>query len=47
MLLIDGAKYEEWIPASEGDLKQIVKEHANDIFGDQSIYPAFLPYSGI
>lgn len=38
MLLIDGVRYEEWIPTSEDELEQIVKEHAQDIFGEQSIY---------
>ena len=38
MLLIDGAKYEEWTPPSEDELEQMVKEHAQDIFGEQSIY---------
>ncbi len=38
MLLIDGVKYEEWTPATEDEFEQIVKEHAKDIFGEQSIY---------
>jgi len=38
MLLIDGVKYEEWPPGSEDEFEQIVKEHARDIFGEQSIY---------
>lgn len=38
MLLIDGAKYELWTPSTEDELEQIVKEHAQDIFGEQSIY---------
>ena len=38
MLLIDSVKYEEWPPANEGEFEQIVKEHAKDIFGEQSIY---------
>ena len=38
MLLIDGVKYEEWTPANEGEFEQIVKEHASDVFGEQSIY---------
>jgi hypothetical protein len=38
ILLIDGVKYEEWRPASEGEFEQVVKEHAKDIFGEQSIY---------
>jgi predicted small metal-binding protein len=38
MLLIDGVKYEERTPADEDELEQAVKEHAEDIFGEQSIY---------
>jgi len=41
MLLIDGVRYEEWIPQgprAEDELEQMVKEHAQDIFGEQSIY---------
>jgi len=38
MLLIDGVKYEEWTPTNEDEFEQIVKEHAKDIFGEQSIY---------
>jgi hypothetical protein len=38
MLLIDGIKYELWMPPSEAHFEQIVKEHAPDIFGEQSIY---------
>ncbi len=38
MLLIDGVKYELWTPPSEDEFGREVKEHANDIFGDQSIY---------
>ena len=39
MLLIDGVNYHEWTPRSEDEFEQIVKEHAKDIFGEQSIYP--------
>jgi len=38
MLLIDGVKYEMWMPPSEDALEQMVKEHAQDIFGEQSEY---------
>jgi hypothetical protein len=38
MLLIDGVRYEEWTPATEDGFEQVIKEHANDIFGEQSIY---------
>ncbi len=41
MLLIDGVRYEEWVPQgpkAEDELEQMVKEHAQDIFGEQSIY---------
>lgn len=38
MLLIDGVKYEVWVPPSEDEFERIVKEHARDIFGEQSEY---------
>ena len=38
MLLIDGVKYELWTPSTEDELEQMVKEHAQDIFGEKSIY---------
>ena len=38
MILIDGVKYHEWTPKSEEEFEQVVKEHAQDIFGEQSIY---------
>ncbi len=38
MLLIDGVKYELWTPPSEDEFEQVVKEHAQEIFGEQSIY---------
>lgn len=38
MLLIDGIRYERWSPPSESAFEEIVKEHARDIFGDNSIY---------
>jgi len=38
MLLIDGYKYERWMPASEDEFEEVVKEHALDIFGDNSVY---------
>jgi len=38
MLLIDGVKYELWTPPSEDEFERVVKEHAQDIFGEQSIY---------
>jgi len=38
MLLIDGVKYELWVPASEEELEKMVEEHSNDIFGEMSIY---------
>ena len=38
MLLIDGVRYELWTPSSEDEFEQVVKEHAQDIFGEQSIY---------
>lgn len=38
MLLIDGVRYEAWTPQNEYEFEQVVKEHAKDIFGEQSIY---------
>jgi hypothetical protein len=38
MLLIDGVKYELWTPPSEDDFEQVVKEHTQEIFSEQSIY---------
>ena len=38
MLVIDGVKYELWTPPSEDEFEQVVKEHAQDVFGEQSIY---------
>ena len=39
MLLIDGIKYEEWIPEKEvEEFQPIVKEHVQDIFGSKSKY---------
>ncbi len=41
MLLIDGVKYEEWVPEgprAEEEFEQVVKEHTQEIFGEQSIY---------
>ncbi len=38
MLLIDGVKYELWKPESEDAFEQVVKEHVQDIFGENSIY---------
>jgi hypothetical protein len=38
ILVIDGVKYEAWTPRDEDDFEQVVKEHAKDIFGEQSIY---------
>ena len=38
MLLIDGARYELWTPSSEEKLEEIVKEHASEIFGQDSVY---------
>ncbi len=38
MLLIDGVRYEEWTPSSEDQFEQVVKEHAQEIFGESSIY---------
>ncbi len=38
ILLIDCVRYEERMPATEDEFEQVVKEHAKDIFGEQSIY---------
>lgn len=38
MLLIDGVKYELWTPPNEEEFERVVKEHAQEIFGEQSIY---------
>jgi len=38
MLLIDGVKYQEWEISDEDELEQMVIEHAQDIFGENSIY---------
>ena len=38
MLLIDGAKYQEWTPTNEEEFERIVAEHASDIFGENSKY---------
>jgi len=38
MLLIDGVKYVEWTPSNEDEFEKVVKEHAKDIFGEDSIY---------
>jgi hypothetical protein len=38
MLLIDGIKYKLWTPEKEDDLERMVKEHAKDIFGNESLY---------
>lgn len=38
MLLIDSVKYELWTPPSEDAFEQVVKEHALDIFGENSMY---------
>jgi len=38
MLLIDGVKYEEWIPPSEDEFEKTIMGHAQDIFGKESVY---------
>ena len=39
MLIIDGAKYEAWIPEKEvEEFQPIIKEHVQDIFGNKSKY---------
>jgi len=38
MLLIDGIRYQLWIPPTEDEFESIVKEHIKEIFGEQCIY---------
>jgi len=38
LIVIDGARYELWTPPSEDEFERMVKEHSQDIFGEQSIY---------
>jgi hypothetical protein len=38
LLLLDGVKYEEWVPEREEQLERMVDEHAEEIFGENSIY---------
>lgn len=38
MLLVDGVKYELWTPPTEDEFERVVKEHTQEIFGEQSIY---------
>jgi hypothetical protein len=38
MLLIEGAKYERWVPTDEKSFERIIKEHSKDIFGADSLY---------
>jgi hypothetical protein len=38
ILVIDGVKYEAWTPTNEDEFERMVKEHAKDIFGEESIY---------
>ncbi len=38
MLLIDGVKYESWMPSDEEELENMVVEHHKEIFGPQCLY---------
>lgn len=38
VILVDGVKYELWTPKAEAELERIVEEHAEDVFGKQSMY---------
>jgi len=38
ILLVDGVKYELWIPKEEAEFEEIVKEHSKEIFGNDSLY---------
>ncbi|MBN1693428.1 MAG: hypothetical protein JW845_07740 [Dehalococcoidales bacterium] len=44
MLLLDGVKYEEWIPTNEAEFENMVKEHTQEIFGEKSVYLDIKPY---
>jgi len=45
ILLVDGIKYKLWTPENEEKIEAMVKEHFNEIFGENSLYfdikPAF------
>lgn len=38
VLLIDGTKYNLWVPQSEDELEKAIKEHYKEIFGNDSVY---------
>lgn len=38
MILVDAIKYELWNPHTEDDFEKMVKEHVQEIFGQESIY---------
>ncbi len=38
MLLVDGVKYDEYVPKSEDEFEHMVSEHAQEIFGEHSLY---------
>lgn len=38
ILIVDGTKFNPWLPASEDAFEEVVREHVNDIFGESSIY---------
>jgi len=38
MLLIDDVKYDLWKPRIEDELEKMVKEHAQDIFGEHTVF---------
>ncbi|GAI25088.1 unnamed protein product, partial [marine sediment metagenome] len=38
ILLMDGVTYEEWMPENEDQFETVVKKHAKEIFGEQSVY---------
>ena len=37
-VLVDGIKYKIWNPQREEEFEELVKEHSNEIFGENSIY---------
>ncbi|MCD6391503.1 MAG: DUF2924 domain-containing protein [Dehalococcoidia bacterium] len=38
ILVIDGVRYGEWRPTNEDEFERMVEEHAENIFGEESIY---------
>jgi hypothetical protein len=38
ILIVDGVKYELWVPGGEEEFEEIIKEHSKEIFGAESLY---------